>query len=505
MWEQIRSNKRKSLVLVFAMALVLMALGTVIGFTVFHQAVAPERLFDAGAVLAGCVGLMVAGIIWFVMSLSAYFGGQKILMAAAGARPIEKADHPQLFNVVEEMTIAAGLPKMPDIYIIEDMALNAFATGRSPDKAAVAITAGLLGRLNRDELQGVIAHEMSHVINRDVLFMQMLAVMLGAIVIISNVFLRTMFFSGTSSRRYRSSSRRGGSGGNALMMVLAILFAVLSPLLAYVIFFAASRRREYLADANATVLTRYPEGLASALEVISGDSTPLARANKATAPLFISNPFQKAAATGLASTHPPLQERIRILRTMGGNVSYRAYQQAWKKVGGKRSGVLPKSALADKKMASARKAHPDSAKKKRAPREQMREAGDLLRKVNQFLFLSCVCGLRIKLPPEFKKDHVACPRCHRDLAVPVAQMAAIGAVADQLTGSTTGGIPLATSAKSAEPKPAQGPLEIVRKGHDWMSFKCTCGTTVSLSPSFATGHVKCSGCGQRIKVKSSDA
>ncbi|MFC1736920.1 M48 family metalloprotease, partial [Candidatus Hydrogenedentota bacterium] len=181
MWEQIRSNRRKSVALVFVMALLLLVLGYVAG----------EAIIPGG----GLVGLAAAFVIWMVMTTVTYFQGDNILLAVAGAKKIEHADHPQLFNVVEEMCIASGQAKVPAVYIIDDMGLNAFATGRNPDRSAVAVTAGLLGALNRDELQGVIAHEMSHIINRDVLFMTMVGVMVGSIILIADVFLRTMFYS----------------------------------------------------------------------------------------------------------------------------------------------------------------------------------------------------------------------------------------------------------------------------------------------------------------------
>ncbi|MDQ1257250.1 MAG: Protease HtpX, partial [Candidatus Hydrogenedentes bacterium] len=247
MWEQIQSNKQKSVALVVLIAGLLFVLGYVIG--------------EAAAPGAGILGLGVALIVWIVMSLVAYFQGDSILLAVSGAREISRDDHPQLFNVVEEMKIAGALPAMPKIYIIDDMAMNAFAAGRSPEKAAVAVTAGLLARLNRDELQGVIAHEMSHILNRDVLLMSMVGVMLGVIVMVSEIFLRGLWHSGLA-RRYQSSRNQSGGGqAQAIMMVVAIVLAILAPILAQLIYFAISRRREYLADANAAVLTRYPEGL----------------------------------------------------------------------------------------------------------------------------------------------------------------------------------------------------------------------------------------------------
>ncbi len=476
MWEQIRANKRKSVLLVMLIALLLFVLGYVIG-----EAAAPNG--------GGILGILIAFGIWMVMSLTAYFQGGKILLAVSGAKEITHDDHPQLFNVVEEMKIAAALPHMPKVYIMNDMALNAFATGRSPDNAAVAVTAGLLAKLNRDELQGVIAHEMSHIINRDVLFMSMVGVMLGTIVIISEVFMRSLWYGGMTgrSRRYRSSSKGDGQA-QALMMVVAVVFAILAPILAQLIYFAISRRREYLADANAAVLTRYPEGLASALEAISGDVNVLARGNKATAPMYISNPLGRKGrkAASLMSTHPPIEERVHILRNITGNVSYQQYQSAWKKASGKQAGAMPPSALAGDTAAAIRK--PAAAKKD--ARQQMREAGDLLRKVNQFLFLPCACGLRIKLPPEFKHDHVKCPKCQRTLRVPVAQLAALEVAAQEM--GKQGG--------AAMPE-ANRPLEITRQGSGWMSFNCTCGKTCNISPSFRGQEATCGGCGKQIQIR----
>ena len=485
MWEQIRSNRRKSFVLVFVMAALLIGLGYAIGEAIAYQ---------AGFTGAGFVGLGVALIIWLIMTLVTFAAGDKIMLAVSHARPIEKQDHPQLYNVVEEMTIAAGLGKMPAIYVIDDMALNAFATGRNPDKSAVAVTAGLLSKLDRDQLQGVIAHEMSHVINRDVLFMTVLGIMMGAIVMISEIFLRSLWYSGgRRSRRYRSSKSSGQA--QLIIMLAAIVLAILAPFLAQLIYLASSRRREYLADANAAVLTRYPAGLAGALEAIAGDTAKLSVANRATAPMYIANPFKKlSASAGLFSTHPPIAERIRILRSMGGAVSYADYQQAWNKVDGKSAGSLPQSALRGSKSQPVREAHPDAGRMD--TRQRVRQAGDVLRKVNKFFFLPCACGLRIKLPPDFKQDRVTCPRCHRELAVPVAQLAAVGAVADTLTGEPPArGAPGTPSAAEAPP------LQITRHGQGWQSFKCDCGNTLTLSPSFRANQVRCSKCGKAIGVK----
>ncbi|MGB2807805.1 MAG: M48 family metallopeptidase, partial [Sedimentisphaerales bacterium] len=297
MWELIRANKRNSILLLLAMAVCLLLLGFIIGMGVF-------------GIEGGFFGLIIATVIWLILTAVSFSSGDQIFLAASKAKPVTHDVHPQLFNIVEEMKIAAALPAMPKIYIINDPAPNAFATGRSPETASVAVTAGLLARLNRDELQGVMAHEISHILHRDILFVTLAGIMLGSIVLLSQVFLRGMFYSsmGGSSRR-TSSGGKGGGQAQIVMLVIAIVAAILAPLMAYLLYFALSRRREYLADAGAARLTRYPEGLAGALEKIANDKSPqLASVNKVTAPMYIVNPFKKKKQmklSDLTSTHPP--------------------------------------------------------------------------------------------------------------------------------------------------------------------------------------------------------
>jgi len=258
-------------------------------------------------------GVGIAFLLALVMSLGAYYGGDKMVLAASRAKRIEKKDYPQLFNVIEELSIAGGLP-LPAVYVIDDTAPNAFATGRDPKHASVAITTGLMQKLNRDELQGVMAHELSHVGNRDILYATMVGVLVGSIAMMSDFFLRSFFWGG--GRRRRSDGEGGAAG--VILVIVAIVLAILAPICAKLLQLAVSRQREYLADASAAKLTRYPEGLASALEKISGDREVLEVANRATQHLFIVNPikpFEKRASS-LFSTHPPIQDRIARLRGM---------------------------------------------------------------------------------------------------------------------------------------------------------------------------------------------
>jgi heat shock protein HtpX len=269
-------------------------------------------------------GLVLGGVaagVAFLLSLLGYFEGDQMILAVNGAREIHHKDDPELFNVVEEMAIAAGVP-MPKVYLIHDEAPNAFATGRDPRHASVAITTGLRHKLTRDELQGVIAHEMSHVRNYDIRLMLMLAVLIGTIVMLADFFLQILRFSGSGSSRSSSSSSSKGDGkGGIVVLVLvvaAVLLAIIAPILAQIIQLAVSRQREYLADATAVELTRYPQGLANALKKIDADPHELKSANRGTAHLFIANPikkFEQRAATVWAS-HPPTAERIKRLEAL---------------------------------------------------------------------------------------------------------------------------------------------------------------------------------------------
>jgi heat shock protein HtpX len=403
MWELIRVNKRNSVILIVMMAAVLLLLGFVIG-SVFQ---------------AGFLGVIIASTIWLIITIISFSSGDSILLASSKAVPVTHDVHPQLFNVVEEMKIAAGLPKMPKIYIINDPAPNAFATGRNPENASVAITAGLLGKLNRDELQGVMAHEISHIVHRDILFVTLAGIMLGSIVLLSQVFLRGMFYSSMGSRRRYSSGGKGGGQAQLVLLIVAIVAAILAPIMAYLLYFALSRKREYLADAGAARLTRYPEGLASALEKIAGDtSAQLSSANKVTAPMYIVNPLKKAKARKLAdltSTHPPISERIKILRSLTHGASFNDYSRAYSEIT-KRKSIIPPSALT-KEQVEIREAREKEVKKKRIEK-QIHDIGDIMRRVNGFIFLTCVCGLKLKIPPNFKQSTVKCPRCHNIINLP---------------------------------------------------------------------------------------
>ena len=295
-YSQIDSNKFKSwLVIVLFVAFI-----SVLVY-VFGQAL------DYGLGIAG-IALIVSGLI----SFGSYYYSDKIVLGISKAHQAQKSNYPELFRTVENLKIASGIP-MPRIYVINDSAPNAFATGRDPDRAVVCVTTGILEKLNKLELEGVIAHELSHIRNFDIRLMSIVSILVGMVALLADIFTRSLWFGHGIGRR-----RDGSSQG--VFLLIGIILAVLSPIIATLIHLAVSRKREFLADASGSLLTRYPEGLASALEKIAKDKEPLEAANNATAHLYIVNPFKGKELhnwfAGLFNTHPPIEERIKILRSM---------------------------------------------------------------------------------------------------------------------------------------------------------------------------------------------
>jgi len=297
MYEQIAANKRRSALLVLLFVALVFALAWA-----FSQLAGMGR---AGAVAAVFIA---AGL-----SFASYYSSDKIVLAISRAKPATKEEYPYLHNTVEGLAIAAGVP-MPRCYVIDDTAPNAFAAGRNPQTSVICVTTGLLAKMNRVELEGVVAHEMSHIKNLDIRLQTLAVVMVGIAALLSDWMMRSFWWGG--GRRRGGGRDKGGAG--AILVVVALVLAVLSPLIARLLQLALSRRREFLADASGAMLTRYPAGLASALRKISADTEPLEAANKATAHLYIVNPLKdvKGAVNRLFSTHPPIEERIAALEKM---------------------------------------------------------------------------------------------------------------------------------------------------------------------------------------------
>jgi heat shock protein HtpX len=304
-YREIARNRRNSWLLVIIVAVVLAVMGAAIGYATG---------FGWGGVV---VALIVAG----VMSVGSYFGGDQLVLLSSGAKEIPVADPPdeykQLANVVTEMSIAGGLP-MPKVYVINDTAPNAFATGRDPQHASVAATTGLLQKMDREQLQGVIGHEMSHIGNYDIRFTLLVGVLVGSIALLADWFLRFTFWGG--GRRGGSDNDRGGGGFAIILFVLAIVLAIVAPIIGRLVQLAVSRRREALADVSAVELTRNPLGLARALRAISDDPEVLEVANRATQHLYIVNPIKsfEERSKSMWDTHPPLAERVATLRGLAG-------------------------------------------------------------------------------------------------------------------------------------------------------------------------------------------
>lgn len=292
MYNQINANKRKTWILIILFLVVVLGIGYLYDYLYGY----------------GSGGLILAAIIAFIMAFFGYYTGDKLALAVSGAKAITKEQNSYLWRIVENLCLSQGLP-MPKLHIIPDSAINAFATGRDPQHASMAVTIGALEKLENEELEGVLAHELSHIKNYDIRVMTIVIVLVGMIALLSDWMMRVHFFGGGRDR---------DRAIHPIFLVIGLVLMILAPLIAQLIKLAVSRRREYLADASGALMTRYPEGLARALEKISREKQPLARATEATAHLYIANPFgntRKWLST-IFSTHPPLPDRIRVLRQM---------------------------------------------------------------------------------------------------------------------------------------------------------------------------------------------
>jgi heat shock protein HtpX len=314
----IAANRRASFRLVVGFVLFVTALAMLLGVTFVSV---HTGSVDWPEIRSGILTGSIAGIVAFLIALLSYFAGDSMILGISGCRPLGEAEDPELRNVVEEIAIAAGVPP-PKIYMIEDSAMNAFATGRDPKHASVAITRGLRERLNRDELQGVMAHEMGHIRNLDIRLMLLLAMLIGVVVMLTDFFWRALRASswsgGGSSRSSRGRSKDGAGLIIIILLVVAVVLSIIAPLLAQIIQLAVSRQREYLADATAVEFTRNPYGLANALRKLAGDREILETANRGTAHLYIVNPIMKYAARSgsMFASHPPIEDRIRRLEAL---------------------------------------------------------------------------------------------------------------------------------------------------------------------------------------------
>lgn len=482
MWEQIRRNQRKSVMLILLMGLILAGIGYSAG-----EAITPG---------AGLIGLAGAGMVYFFQLLAYAWASESIVLSGLGAREMAREESPRLFNVVEEMSLASGLGFTPRVYLIDESAPNAFAFGRKPKDYGVAVTTGLMHRLSRDELQGVIAHEVGHLKNRDVQFMTLAAVMIGSIVLVSEVAARVIRVGGgRGSSRSSSRGNSGSSGGGQAQLVfllIALFLIILGPIMARVLYFSISRQREYLADASAAQFTRYPEGLASALMKIARAGKMLPMVSKITAPMFIVNPLAADGETSsLMSTHPPLSKRVTILRAMAG-ASFLDYERAYEAaMGGKK--IIGQKTLAAAEPTPARPASTDE------PLLNKETAKATAHRMYGYVTTECECGASIRVPETFEQDQVTCIRCGRRNEIPSVQERR-EAVKERLMkpySLMAGGAGVAIGAALATAEPMH--YQRTQPGK-WETFRCSCGGTVQLSPQFAAPKTACPRCRRQILV-----
>jgi len=445
MWQQIALNKRNSCILLTLMLLLLLVLGAAFGMLLAYYFPTAEMYgADEQQIMFRSAenGILVAAVIWIILFISAIIGGKKAILMLNQAYRLPEHSHLILENVVEEMSIAAGLPKVPEIYVIDTAMPNAFATGLNPKNAAIAVTTGLLTELGRDELQAVVAHEIAHIVNRDTMYMIYAGVMIGTIVYLSEIGLRMM------RNSFRSRRSRAGGKGDLIIYLVCIVLMILAPILAQLLYFSISQRREYLADACAVQYTRYPQGLATALAKISGSLYMFRDADKVTSAMYIVHPldYEKRYKSTYSmfgnafSTHPPTEKRIQILEKMAG-ADFNAYNEAFVKVSksGKRP-ILKKEFLYGVKplkiekpeskptiypaaaaaavagaavLSEAEKAHRLAIEKV----ERKRSAENIILKANNYIEKECSCGTKFKFPEEYRGQDITCPHCKQKISV----------------------------------------------------------------------------------------
>ncbi len=449
MWHQIAVNKRNSIILLFLMLVLLLAMGAVLAVAAVSSSVNPAEFINYNEMLlnSAMIGCLVSFLVWIILLLSSLINGKNTILSLNHAYKLPTGAYKVVENVVEEMTIAAGLPKRPQIYVIDTLMPNAFATGLSPDNAAIAVTTGLLTELDRTELQGVVAHEISHIANRDTMYMIFAGVMIGTILILADAGVRV--FARTSSRRSSSRGSSSGGGGGPIVL-LCLIFMILSPIIAKLLYFSISQKREYLADACAAQYTRYPMGLALALSKISSSQYNYLEADKVTSAMYIVNPLEAQAKnvhsrsmfSSLFSTHPPVEKRIEVLTKMT-SADIGAYNSAFSQVSGKKATILSKEDLLaseklqiqvpnDKKnqnlsimeglaIASSLAAidsNPEVDKKQKSEHlDRKRAANDIIWRAENYIFKQCECGTKLKFPKEYEGMQMECPHCKKMLNV----------------------------------------------------------------------------------------
>ncbi|MCF7919313.1 MAG: M48 family metalloprotease [Candidatus Cloacimonetes bacterium] len=514
MEELIRKNKQKSLVLLFFAFVIMLVVGYVLGdlfYSYFHNPRVPNYAQDRMKFALSFAA--VIGVIQAIRTVLIFHSKSVGLFKMLNLKPADKDKFSKLNNVIAEMSIAAGIPEPPPAYIIPSPALNAMAFGTDPENCAIAVTSGLLAICNRDELQGVIAHELSHIINRDSLFLEVCRSTLGMVVMLRDFLLRSLYWGSMSGASYRGSSSSKGKGSalNLVFVVLGIIFAILAPVMIQIIYFALSREREYLADAESAHLTRYPPGLASALTKIAYSTHSMDDVDKVTSASFIDQPYGDVIVNNKGSgTHPPIWNRIRILKNMAGGAGFIDYQKAYNEVMQHKADFMPESMLSSKFNAPFRGAESltdepafiESKEQFNALVENSR-GEDIVRLSEDYGFINCECGIKIKIPPEYKKLEIKCPRCGRNHILEFKLQNALADMLDETveTGAAAGIIHEVLNSDKGDPDYSDEDEQVYhRKNEGWEEITCKCGGKVQLSPTFVGSFVHCRKCQRKIKI-----
>lgn len=511
--ELIRSNKKKSLYLIITSFIIVLIVGFVLGQVIYLYMVPRNTIEYDTNKLNFALGF--AAFIGFVELIQIYLifnGKPRTLLKQLGLKEAPQARFKKLHNVVAEMSIAAGLHPAPKVYIIQSKAVNAMAFGSKPQNSAIAVTAGLLSVCNRDELQGVIAHEISHIINRDSMLLEVCRSTLGMVIVLRDVMLRSMYWGSLGKSNYRSTSSKSRSSKlDIVFMILGIIFAIIAPLLIKLIYFALSRRREYLADAVAAKLTRYPAGLASALTKIAYSTHSLNKVDKVTSAAFIEYPDNDVIVSGRGTaTHPPIWNRITILKKMSGGAGYIDYQKAYREVMHPDKAFMPES-MADNKFevplrgAFALSDEPGviSSAEDMKVLEQEQRTDDVIRLTEDFGFINCECGMNIKIPPDYKKYEVRCPRCGRVHVLEDKMQTALASMLDETVdnGDAAAIINQMIKEDAQQDYSREEKQVYERQGNKWEKIKCRCGADVEISPTFVGKFITCRKCKRKIIIQ----
>ncbi len=513
--ELIRKNKRKSINLLILSFVILLIVGYILG-DIFYTYLMPRNSSDYGSNrtifalgFAGFIGLIELIQIYLIFN-----GKPKGVFKQLGLKPANETKFAKLNNVIAEMSIAAGLGKPPEAYVIPTEAINAMAFGTSPEQGAIAVTAGLLSVCNRDELQGVVAHELSHLINRDSMLLEVCRSTLGMVIVLRDVMLRSIYWGSMGQQNYRtnrSSGKGKQSGMHLVFIILGVIFAILAPIMVQLIYFALSREREYLADAVSARLTRYPAGLASALTKIAYSTHSMDKIDKITSAAFIDQPNGDVIISSKGSkTHPPIWNRIKILRKMSGGAGYIDYQKAYQEVMQTRAEFMPASVAGSKTNLPLREAEAIgdepgliSTQEEMVALNRNIRVDDVIRLSEGFGFINCECGMNIKVPPEYGKFEIKCPRCGRRHVLKSNMQETLSAMLDETEAA--GASPLIISEllgnKDSKPDYSQEEEQVYhRKGQGWEEVNCRCGNKVQLSPTFIGKFITCRKCKRRINI-----